>query len=307
MPHRILIADGLADSGLALLRQEAEVIQSAGLNELGSVDALVVRGRTAVSGKVLAAASPRLRVVGRAGAGLDNIDLQAARQHGVIVVNAPGAGTAAVAELTLALMLALARQIPLAHSSLLRGEWRKAELSGVQLQGKTLGVIGVGRVGSAVAGMATALGMRVLGYDPNLAEATLQERGVEPVDLEALLARSDFISLHVPLNEQTRGMIDAARLARSKPGAFLINTARGGVVDESALLQALESGRLAGAALDVFGREPPGQDPLLLHPAVVATPHIGAQTAEAQQQAALDIASEVLAALRGAPLRWRVA
>jgi D-3-phosphoglycerate dehydrogenase len=307
MPHRILIADGLADSGLALLRQEAEVIQSAGLNELGSVDALVVRGRTAVSGKVLAAASPRLRVVGRAGAGLDNIDLQAARQHGVIVVNAPGAGTAAVAELTLALMLALARQIPLAHSSLLRGEWRKAELSGVQLQGKTLGVIGVGRVGSAVAGMATALGMRVLGYDPNLAEATLQERGVEPVDLEALLARSDFISLHVPLNEQTRGMIDAARLARSKPGAFLINTARGGVVDESALLQALESGRLAGAALDVFGREPPGQDPLLLHPAVVATPHIGAQTAEAQQQAALDIASEVLAALRGDPLRWRVA
>jgi D-3-phosphoglycerate dehydrogenase len=225
----------------------------------------------------------------------------------VIVVNAPGAGTAAVAELTLALMLALARQIPLAHSSLLRGEWRKAELSGVQLQGKTLGVIGVGRVGSAVAGMATALGMRVLGYDPNLAEATLQERGVEPVDLEALLARSDFISLHVPLNEQTRGMIDAARLARSKPGAFLINTARGGVVDESALLQALESGRLAGAALDVFGREPPGQDPLLLHPAVVATPHIGAQTAEAQQQAALDIASEVLAALRGDPLRWRVA
>ena len=307
MPHRILITEGLAESGLALLRQEAEVIQSAGLNGLGSVDALVVRGRTAVSSEVLAAASPRLRVVGRAGAGLDNIDLQAARQHGVIVVNAPGAGTAAVAELTLALMLALARQIPLAHTSLQRGEWRKAELSGVQLQGKTLGVIGVGRIGSTVAGMATALGMRVLGHDPNLAEATLRERGVEPVDLEALLARSDFISLHVPLNEQTHGMIDAARLAHTKPGAFLINTARGGVVDESALLQALESGRLAGVALDVFGREPPGRDPLLQHPAVVATPHLGAQTAEAQQQAGLDIASEVLAALRGDPLRWRVA
>jgi D-3-phosphoglycerate dehydrogenase len=212
-----------------------------------------------------------------------------------------------VAELTLALMLALARQIPQAHTSLQRGEWRKAEFSGVQLQGKTLGVIGVGRVGSTVAGMATALGMRVLGYDPNRAEATLRERGAEPEDLEALLARSDFISLHVPLNEQTRGMVDAARLALSKPGAFLINTARGGVVDESALLQALESGRLAGAALDVFGREPPGRDPLLLHPAVVATPHLGAQTAEAQQQTALDIASEVLAALRGDPLRWRVA
>jgi len=307
MPHRILITEGLADSGLALLRQEAEVIQSAGLNGLGSVDALVVRGRTAVSSEVLAAASPRLRVVGRAGVGVDNIDLQAARDLGVTVVNAPVAMTAAVAELTLALMLSLARRVPQAHASLQRSEWRKAELYGVQLQGKTLGVIGVGRIGSAVAGLAAALGMRVLGHDPILAPATLRLRGVEPVDLEALLAQSDFISLHVPLNDQTRAMIDAARLARVKPGAFLINTARGGVVDESALLQTLESGRLAGAALDVFGREPPGDDPLLRHPNVVATPHIAAQTVEAQQQTALDIASEVLAALRGDPLRWRVA
>jgi len=307
MPHRILVTDGLAESGLALLRQEAEVIQSGDLDGLGSVDALVVRSRTAVSREVLTAASPRLRVVGRAGVGFDNIDLGAARELGVIVVNAPGAVTTAVAELTLALMLSLARRVHQAHASLQRGEWRKAELHGVQLQGKTLGVIGVGRVGSAVAGMASALGMRVLGCDAYLTEAALRGRGVEPVNLEALLAQSDFISLHVPLDDHTRVMIDATLLARVKPGAFLINTARGGVVDETALLQALESGRLAGAALDVFGREPPGQDPLLLHPAVVATPHIGAQTAEAQQQTALDIASEVLAALRGDPLRWRVA
>ena len=307
MSHRILITDGLAEIGLALLRQEAEVIQSTDLSGLGSIDALVVRGRTTVSREVLAAGSPRLRVVGRAGVGLDNIDLQAAREYGVIVVNAPDATTAAVAELTLALMLSLARRVPQAHASLQRGEWRKAELYGVQLRGKTLGVIGVGRVGSAVAGLAAGLGMRVLGYDPNLVEATLRERGVEPVDLEALLEQSDFISLHVPLNDQTRGMIDAARLKHTKPGAFLINTARGGVVDESALLQALESGRLAGVGLDVFLREPPVENALLLHPAVVATPHIGAQTADAQQQTALDIASEVLAALRGDPLRWRAA
>ena len=307
MSHRILVADGLAENGLALLRQQAEVIQSADLSDLGAVDALVVRSRTTVSPEVLAAAAPRLRVVGRAGVGVDNIDLQAARELGVTVVNAPVAMTAAVAELTLALMLSLARRVPQAHASLQRSEWRKAELYGVQLQGKTLGVIGVGRIGSAVAGLAAALGMRVLGHDPILAPATLRQRGVEPVDLEALLAQSDFISLHVPLDDQTRAMIDAARLARVKPGAFLINTARGGVVDESALLQALESGRLAGAALDVFGREPPGDDPLLRHPNVVATPHIAAQTVEAQQQTALDIASEVLAALRGDSLRWRVA
>jgi D-3-phosphoglycerate dehydrogenase len=306
MTHRILVTDGLAENGLALLRREAEVIQAAGLKGLGAIDALVVRSRTAVSREVLAAASPRLRVVGRAGAGLDNIDLQAAREQGVVVVNAPDAGATAVAELTVGLMFSLARRLPLAHASLQRGEWRKAEFYGAQLQGKTLGIIGVGRIGSAVAALAAALGMQVLGFDPNLSDAALRGRGVQPSELEALLAQSEFISLHVPLNDQTRGMIDAARLEQVKPGACLINTARGGVVDESALLRALEAGALAGAALDVFEREPPGQSPLLQHPAVVATPHIGAQTAEAQQQIALDIASEVLAALRGDPLRWRV-
>jgi D-3-phosphoglycerate dehydrogenase len=307
MSHRILITDGLAENGLALLGREAEVVQSAELNGLASFDALVVRGRTKVTQEVLASAAPRLRVVGRAGVGVDNIDLAAARQQGVIVVNAPGSTTTAVAELTLGLMLSLARRIPQAHASLQRGEWLKAKLHGTQLQGKLLGLIGVGRIGSAVAGLARAVGMRVLGYDPYLTEPTLRERGVEPVELEVLLAQADFISLHVPLNDQTRGMIDARRLALARPQAFLINTARGGLVEEAALLQALKSGRLAGAALDVFGQEPPGESPLLQHPAVVATPHIGAQTAESQQQAALDIAAEVLAALRGEPLRWRVA
>lgn len=307
MVHRILVTDGLAEQGLALLRQEAEVVQSAELNGLGSIDALLVRSRTAVTREVLAAAVPRLKVVGRAGAGVDNIDLPAAREHGVVVVNAPNANTTAVAELTMGLMLSLARQVPQATASLRAGEWRKADFSGIELHGKTLGLVGVGRVGSAVAALSAAMGMRVLGYDPLLPPDTLRQRGAEPAELEALLAGSDFVSLHVPLDRGTHQMINAQQLARIKPGAFLVNTARGNVVDEAALLQALESGRIAGVALDVFGREPPGPDPLLQHPAVVATPHIGAQTAEARQRVALDIATEVLAALRGEALRWQVA
>lgn len=306
MGYRIQVTDGLAEQGLALLRQEAEVVLSADLGSLESIDAILVRSRTKITREVLAAA-PQLKVVGRAGVGVDNIDLTAARERGVAVVNAPNANTTAVAELTMGLMLSLARQVPQATASLRAGEWRKAEFSGIELHGKTLGLIGVGRVGSAVATLGTALGMRVLGYDPLVPPEVLRQRGAEPAELEALLAESDFISLHVPLDQGTQQMINAEQLARIKPGAFLVNTARGRVVDEAALLQALQSGRIAGVGLDVFGREPPGPDPLLQHPGVVATPHIGAQTAEARRRVALDIASEVLAALRGEPLRWQVA
>lgn len=306
MGYRIQVTDGLAEQGLALLRQEAEVVLSADLGSLESTDAILVRSRTKITREVLAAA-PQLKVVGRAGVGVDNIDLTAARERGVAVVNAPNANTTAVAELTMGLMLSLARQVPQATASLRAGEWRKAEFSGIELHGKTLGLIGVGRVGSAVATLGTALGMRVLGYDPLVPPEVLRQRGAEPAELEALLAESDFISLHVPLDQGTQQMINAEQLARIKPGAFLVNTARGRVVDEAALLQALQSGRIAGVGLDVFGREPPGPDPLLQHPGVVATPHIGAQTAEARRRVALDIASEVLAALRGEPLRWQVA
>ncbi len=306
MSWRILITDGLADAGLALLREEAQVLQEENLTSLGRVDALIVRSRTKVTAEAIARGLPRLKVVGRAGVGVDNIDLEAARQAGVTVVNAPLAATVAVAEHALALMLALARRIPEADASMRQGQWRKKELKGSELHGKTLGVIGMGRIGAALAERARALGMRTLGHDPLLPEEEMHRRGAEPASLETLLAESDYLSLHVPLNETTRGLIGSEALARLKPGARLISTARGGVVDEAALLQALQTGHLAGAALDVFAQEPPGLTPLIEHPRVISSPHIAAQTAEAQERAARDIAQEVLAALRGAPLRWRV-
>lgn len=204
-------------------------------------------------------------------------------------------------------MLSLARQIPRADASLRSQNWLKKELVGVQLQGKVLGIIGVGRVGSEVAKRASALGMRILGFDIAVTPESLREQGIEPVGLDELLAQGDFISLHVPLTEGTRNMIGARELRQVKPEAYLVTTARGGVVDEGAVLEALHEGRLAGAALDVFDQEPPGSNPLIQHPCVIVTPHIGAQTREAQEKAGLDIAQEVIAALNDEPLRWRVA
>lgn len=304
---RILVTDGLAPQGLATLRQQAEVVEAAGLEELPDVDGLIIRSRTRLTGEDLRRAQPRLRVVGRAGVGVDNIDVAAARQVGVIVVNAPLASTDAVAEHTLALMLALARHLPQADASLRRGEWRKSEFLGTELGGKTLGLIGLGRIGAAVAERARALGMAVVAYDPLLSPEEIAVRGARPLGLQALLAEADYLSLHVPLTPETRGLLDAHALARLRPGARLVCTARGGLVDEAALLAALDTGRLAGAALDVFEEEPPRPGPLLNHPALILTPHIAAQTVEAQARAALDIVAEVLAALRGQGLRWQIA
>jgi len=304
---RILVTDGLAPQGLATLRQQAEVVEAAGLEELPDVDGLIIRSRTLVTGEDLRRAQPRLRVVGRAGVGVDNIDVAAARQVGVIVVNAPLASTDAVAEHTLALMLALARHLPQADASLRRGEWRKSEFLGTELGGKTLGLIGLGRIGAAVAERARALGMAVVAYDPLLSPEEIAVRGARPLGLQALLAEADYLSLHVPLTPETRGLLDAHALARLRPGARVVCTARGGLVDEAALLAALDTGRLAGAALDVFEEEPPRPGPLLNHPALILTPHIAAQTVEAQARAALDIVAEVLAALRGQGLRWQIA
>ncbi len=304
-PWRVLISDGLAQVGVARLRQEAEVILN-DLGSLGSVDAWIVRSRTRVDAAALASAAPRLRVLGRPGVGVDNIDLEAARREQVIVVTAPEATTIAVAELTLGLMLALARHIPAGDAALRRGEWAKAQLEGTELNGKTLGLIGIGRIGRAVAQRATALGMAVIAYDPHLAPQAIQTGGATPAELEALLISSDYVSLHLPLTDETRGFFGAQAISRMKPGARLICAARGGLIDEHALQAALDDGRLAGAALDVFENEPPGDHPLLRHPRLIATPHLGSQTAEAQTRVAVDIADEVLAALRGAPLRWRV-
>jgi D-3-phosphoglycerate dehydrogenase len=308
---KILIADGLNESGQSLLRLAAHVNDFTGisadelLRQIGDYDALVVRGRTNVTPAVFDAAG-RLKVVGRAGVGVDNIDLAAASTHGVTVVNAPLSTTLAVAEQTIALMLALARQIPRADAAMKAGQWIKKELEGVELYGKVLGIVGLGHIGAEVARRAAAMGMRVLGYDALLAEDVIRQRGVEPLTLQELYARSDFISLHLPLNPETRGMVNGQSLGAMKRGVRLICTARGGIIDETDLLGALETGQVAGAALDVFSKEPPGLTALVAHPNVIATPHVSAQTAEAQTRAAEDIAGEVLAALRGEALRWKV-
>ncbi len=312
MTWKVLIADKLHPAGPERLAQEAQVDDRAGISAeelravIGDYHALIVRSRTKVTADLLAAAA-NLKVVGRAGVGVDNIDLEAARAQGVTVVNAPQATSNAVAELTVGLMFALARRIPEADAGMKRGEWLKKQLSGVELAGKTLGIFGMGRIGSLVAQKAAALGMRVVGYDPLIPAEEIRRRGAEPVATpQALYAEADFISLHVPLTPDTRGMIGAEAFAQMKRGVYLVCAARGGVIDEAALLEALESGQVAGAALDVFATEPPGATPLVTHPRVVATPHIGAQTAEAQQRVAVDVAEEVLAALNGKPLRWKV-
>ncbi len=313
---RVFLADAMHPVAKEMLEQApdvAEVRVEPGLAPAAlrralaqGYHALIVRSRTKVTAALLDAA-PQLRVIGRAGVGVDNIDLEAARVRQVVVVNAPAATTDAVAEHTLALLFAVARRLTEADASLKAGRWEKKRLQGLELAGRTLGLIGVGRIGAAVGRRAAALGMRVLGYDPYLQPEVLRQRGVEPVPtLDALYAQADVLSVHVPLTPETRGLLNAEAFARLKPGAIVLCTARGGVIDEDALLAALEQGRVWGAGLDVFAQEPPGPSPLVTHPRVVATPHIAAQTAEAQQRVAVDIVNEVLAALRGERLRWRV-
>ncbi len=260
----------------------------------------------ASSAATLPSGVPRLRVIGRAGVGVDNIDLQAAQENKVVVVNAPEATTIAVAEHTLALMLALARQIPAADASMRRGAWEKSNFIGDELAGKSLGLIGLGRIGAAVADRARAFGMRILAYDPYIEPEEVRQRGVEPCDLEALLTRSDVISVHVPHSQATHHLLGNEQFARMKRGAWLISTSRGGVIDEQALQRALEGGQVDRAALDVFSEEPLAGSPLLTQARTILTPHVGGQTREAQTRVALDIANEVLAALRGGDLRWRI-
>lgn len=302
----MLVADPLDTAGVERLRQAgAEVEVRPGMDRsqllarIGEYDALIVRSETRVDAEVLEAGR-RLAVVGRAGVGVDNIDVEAATRRGVVVVNTPEANTVSAAEHTLALMLAVARRIPWAHHSLaVERRWERRPFMGVQLAGKTLGLIGLGRIGSEVARRARAFGMAVVAYDPYVTPERAAEVGVELLELEALLARSDFISIHCPLTARTRHLLNAERLRLVRPGAYLINCARGGIVDEEALAEALREGRLAGAALDVFAEEPPRQSPLFGLPNVVMTPHLGASTQEAQAGAALAVAEEVLRVLAG--------
>jgi len=303
---RILIADPLEESGLDILRAAgAEVVVLAAADRprlaelLPEFDALVVRSATKVTRDLLAAGK-RLRVVGRAGIGVDNVDVEAATERGVLVVNAPTANLMSATEHTLALLLALARKLPAADASMKRGEWDRKTYVGSELQGKTLGIIGFGRIGQRVAARARAFEMDVLAFDPFLDPALATRLSVRPLALDELLAAADVVTFHTPLTQETKHLLDARRIAAMKRGALVVNCGRGGVVDEVALLAALESGHLGGAALDVYEDEPTQRLDLVRHPRVVATPHIGAQTHEAQERIALETARTLLAALGGA-------
>jgi D-3-phosphoglycerate dehydrogenase len=303
---QILVCDPIASQGVRLLMERARVLEGSPDNHLGHIDALIVRSSTRIGRDRIAASAPRLRVIGRAGVGVDNIDLESAHEFGVRVVNAPNASTIAVAEHTFALMLALCRYIPEATARMRAGQWPKKELHGTELYDKTLGIIGLGRIGTEVAHRAAVFNMRVLAYDPYI-EVEQQERcEAQSCTLNALLEQSDFVSLHVPLTEETYALIDRSAMQHLKPGSRIISTARGGLIDEDALLEALRNNQIAGAALDVFKDEPPKNSALINHPNVITTPHIAAQTVEAQERVAVDIAEEVLSALEGRPLRWEI-
>jgi D-3-phosphoglycerate dehydrogenase len=305
----ILVTEDLPPEALALL--DAPDIHydnlrpsRAELREcIGNYDGLIVRWMTRVDADLLERA-PRLRVIGRAGASLDNIDLDAATRRGVIVTNTPLMHSTASAEYTLGLLLALARHIPQAHNAVQSGSWAsRRQYIGTELAGKTLGLIGFGRVGREVAARAQTFGLDIIAYDPYVEESEVRGTGVMLVDLDELLERADFVSLHTPLTEQTKNLLGGGELAQMKRGAMLVNTARGGLVDESALAQALRSGQLAGAAIDAFTREPPQGSPLLGLPNVITTPHLGASTREALRGVAVQIVQQTLDALRGADYR----
>jgi D-3-phosphoglycerate dehydrogenase len=302
--YKVLVADGVSESGLQPLLQNGsfEVAQGgSGLEalagELADAHALIVRSQTKVN-RALFDKAPKLQVVGRAGVGVDNIDLAAATERGIAVLNAPAGNTVSAAELTMALILSAARHISAADQSVRAGEWKRAKFGGIELRGKTLGLIGAGRIGGEVANRAQAFGMRTLTYDPYLPDERAHELGLEKVALDDVIARADVLTLHVPLTEQTRGMLGAKELAAMKPGAILVNVARGGVVDEAALAASLASGHLGAAALDVYEEEPLVKDsPLRGAPRTVLTPHLGASTNEAQELVSVEIAKAVADAL----------
>ena len=310
---RILVTDPLAPEAAQALRKaghevdERKLTPEELLKEIPKYDALLVRSETKVTKAVLGVGD-RLKVVGRAGVGVDNIDVPAAKERGVVVVNAPLAATNAVAELTLAHMLALARQIPRADQGTKEGKWEKKALMGTELQGKTLGLVGVGRIGGRVAELCRAFGMRVVAYDPYVSQEKAREMGATLVQSPAdVVSQADFVSVHVPLTPETKHLVNAALLSRFKPNAYILNVARGGIVDEAALCEALKAGRLAGAGLDTFETEPLKESPLAALPNVVLTPHLGASTHEAQTKAGLMVAEEVRKVLAGEKPEFRVA
>ena len=303
---RILISDPLAEQGIEVIKQQSDfdvdvkvkLSPEELLDTIPAYHALIVRSQTKVTEEVIGAGR-ELKVIGRAGIGLDNIDVRAATKRGVMVLNAPGGNMISTAEHTISMMLSLARNVPQACASLRNRQWERKRFMGTEVYGKTLGIIGLGRIGSEVARRGHALGMKLLGYDPILSPERARSINVETTDLDALIKESDFITVHVPLNDGTKNLISAGHFAMMKPNVYIINCARGGIIDEAALYDAAKGGRIAGAALDVFESEPPFDSPLLDLDSIIVTPHLGASTEEAQVNVAREVAGQVVRALNG--------
>ena len=299
---KVLVCDPVSPKGIALLQQRPEfnvVVLPKRLPEaellplVADVNAIVVRSETKITRKVIEAA-PLLKVVGRAGVGVDNIDVEAATARGIVVMNTPGGNTISTAELTFSMLMALARKIPQAHASMKAGEWNRKAFSGTELYGKTLGVLGLGRIGAEVARRAIAFGMRVLAYDPYITLSRANALQVELSELDEIYARADFITVHMPATDETKGMLNTAAFAKMKDGVRILNCARGGIVSEADLLTALQGGKVAGAALDVYEAEPlPADSPLRSLPQVIMTPHLGASTDEAQENVGIEVAEAI--------------
>jgi D-3-phosphoglycerate dehydrogenase len=302
---KVLVSDPITPAGIELFKEagfEVEVKTDHTKEELiakiRNYDALIVRSQTKVGADVIEAAS-NLKVIGRAGVGVDNVDVEAATKKGIIVLNAPDGNTISTAELTIAMLLSLARNIPQAHGSLKGGAWDRKSFTGVEVSGKTLGIVGMGRIGTEVAKRMLAMNMTVLAFDPFLTPEKAESLGVKLVDLDPIITQSDFITVHTPLTPETQGLFGAKEFARMKKGVRLINCARGGIYDEAALAEAIKNGQVAGAAFDVFPEEPPKDRTLIDLPQTVVTPHLGASTKEAQENVAVDVAIEVIKVLKG--------
>jgi D-3-phosphoglycerate dehydrogenase len=308
---RVLVAEAVAREGIDLLAGRHQVDERIGCtrDELAAIlpdyEALIVRSQVQVDAELITAGS-KLLVIGRAGVGVDNVDLEAATRAGITVVNAPTGNTIAAAEHTLALLYGVARRTAAADASVRRGEWKRAEFTGLELRGRTLGIIGLGKIGQAIADRARAMEMVVIGADPYVTPEQAAHHGVELMDMALLLGRADVVTVHVPLSRATRNLIGQAEIAQMQPGSIVINVARGGIVDEAAVAEALASGQLAGAGFDVFETEPPVGSPLLAAPNTLLTPHLGASTAEAQVLVAEEVAAQVLDVLEGRSARYAV-
>ena len=309
---RVLVSEEISDKGLDLLREAGhEVDVQIGLDEAGlaaaivGAQAIIIRSATTVSAELLSAGTD-LKIVGRAGIGLDNVDVDAATERNVLVANAPFSNAITAAEHTMAMLLAQARNIAHAHAALVEGRWERSKWNGVELAEKTLGIVGLGRIGGLVAARARAFDMEIIAFDPYVAPERAAGMGIELVDLETLIGTSDFVTLHLARTPDTMNLINAELLAKAKPGLRLVNVARGGIIDEAALADAISNGPVGGAAIDVFAEEPTVASPLFTLPEVTVTPHLGASTVEAQLKAGVQVAEQVVLALAGQPVPFAV-